>query len=226
MAEPVREKDKDKASKWLIERHGDAILRFSGVQDLVRWQAAPAELALPAKLADGLLYAWRAGRDRPEPYVIEVATHPELRAAEQALRDLLLVYPIRNEIPNVIVVVLRPKGQLRVPDHAERPGPDGVTKLGGWWRVIELWNVPAEPVLATADPGIMPWVPLMQAAEPPEVVLRRCLEIIDQHSQAEDHDRLIAVTEVFTRLRYKASDLLSMLRRNGKMLEEAIELGK
>src|SRR5262245_57484373 len=130
MAEQTGEKDKDKGGKWLIERHGDAILRFSGVTDLVRWQAGPAELVLPAKLPDGLLYAWRAGRDRPEPYVIEIATYPELRAAEQALRDLLLVYLIRNEVPNVIVVVLRPKGQLRVPDHAERPGPDGVTKLG------------------------------------------------------------------------------------------------
>ena len=81
----------------------------------MRWQAGPAELVLPAKLPDGLLYAWRAGRDRPEPYVIEIATYPELRAAEQALRDLMLVYLIRNEVPNVIVVVLRPKGRLRIP---------------------------------------------------------------------------------------------------------------
>ena len=35
--------------KWLIEHHGDAILRLGGVTDLVRWQAAPAELVLPAK---------------------------------------------------------------------------------------------------------------------------------------------------------------------------------
>jgi hypothetical protein len=115
----------------------------------------------------------------------------------------MLVYLVRGEVPNVIVVVLRPKGQLRVPDHAERPGRDGVTAPGGRWQVIELWEVLAEPVLATADPGIMPWVPQMQATEPPEVVLRRCLDVIDRHSQAEDHDRLIAVTEVFTRLRYK-----------------------
>jgi hypothetical protein len=225
MPKPTRE-DKDKSAKWMIERHGDSILRFSGVTDLVRWQAAPAELVLPAKLPDGLLYAWRAGRERPEPYVIEIATYPEQRVAEQALRDLLLVYLIRNEVPNVIVVVLRPKGQFRVPDHAERPGPDGVTRLEGRWRVIELWNVPAEPVLATADLGIMPWVPLMQATEPPEVVLRRCVEVIDQHSRAEDHDRLMTVIEVFTRLRYKDSDLLSILGRHTKMIEEAYEFAK
>ena len=131
MPEPTREKDKDKSAKWLIEHHGDAILRLGGVTDVVRWQAAPAELVLPAKLPDGLLFVWRAGRDRPEPHVVEIATYPELRAAEQALSDLLLVYLVRGEVPNVLVLVLRPKGQLHVPDHARRPSSDGVTELGG-----------------------------------------------------------------------------------------------
>src|SRR5690349_2509431 len=106
MAEPTREKDK--SAKWLIAHHGGAILRLGGVTDLVRWQAAPTDLVLPTKLPDGLLFAWRAGRDQPEPYVVQIATYPELRAAEQALRDLLLVYLIRNEVPNVLVLVLRP----------------------------------------------------------------------------------------------------------------------
>ena len=83
MPEPTREKDKDKSAKWLIEHHGDAILRLGGVTDLVRWKAAPAELVLPAKLPDGLIFAWRAGRDHPEPFVVEIATYPELRAAER-----------------------------------------------------------------------------------------------------------------------------------------------
>ena len=122
------------------------------------WGEGRAELVLPAKLPDRLLFAWRAGRVHPEPFVVEIATYPELRAAEQALRDLLLVYLIRGEVANVLVLVLRPKGQLRVPDHAHRPGSDGVTALGGWWRVVELWTLPAEPVLAAADPGMMPWV--------------------------------------------------------------------
>ena len=76
MSEPTRE-DKDKSGKWLIEQHGDAILRIGGVTDLVRWEAGPAEIVLPAKLPDGFVRAWRAGRDRPEPSVIELATYPE-----------------------------------------------------------------------------------------------------------------------------------------------------
>ncbi|HZW30631.1 MAG TPA: hypothetical protein VFF52_07995 [Isosphaeraceae bacterium] len=222
MAEPTHEKDKDKGSKWLIAHHGGAILRLGGVTDLVRWQAAAADLVLPAKLPDGLILAWRAGRDRPEPHVVEIATYPETRAAEQALRDLMLVYLIRGEIPNVLVIVLHPKGQLRVPDRAQRPSSDGVTELTGRWRVVELWNVPAEPVLATADPGLMPWVPLMESAEPPAVVLRRCRAVIDQHARADEHDQLLAVTQVFTRLRYKDPNLLSILGGKKAMTESPL----
>jgi hypothetical protein len=112
---------KDKGSKRLIAHHGAALLRIGGVTDLDRWQAAPTDLVLPAKLPDGLIFVWRAGRERPKPHVIEIATYPETRAAEQALRHLLLVYLVRNEVPNVLVLVLRPKGQLRVPGRAQRP---------------------------------------------------------------------------------------------------------
>jgi hypothetical protein len=124
MHEPIREKDKDKSAKWLIEHHGDAILRLGGVTDLVRWQAAPAELVLPAKLPDGLLFAWRAGRDHPEPYVAEIATYSEQRAAEQALRDLLLVlsHPQRGS--------QRPDPGPPTQGAAPRPRPRASTRLG------------------------------------------------------------------------------------------------
>src|SRR5215472_5079881 len=91
-----------------------------------------------------------------------------------------------REVPNVLV--LRPRGQVRVPHQALRTGADGLTVLEARWRVVELWTVPAEPVLATADPGMMPWVLLMQASKPPEAVLSWCREVIDRHAPAAEHD--------------------------------------
>jgi hypothetical protein len=134
----------------------------------------------------------------------------------------MLVYLVRNEVPSVLVLVLHQKGQFRVPDHAQRPASDGVTELRGRWKVIELWTVPAEPVLAAADPGMMPWVPLMQAAEPPEVVLRRCREVIERHAPAVEHDQLLAVTQIFTRLRYKDPNLLTILGGKKAMIESPL----
>ena len=111
----------------------------------------------------------------------------------------------------MLILVLRPRGQVRVPQQAVRSGSDGLTALEGRWRVVELWTVPAEPILAAADPGMMPWVPLMHSPEPPETVLRRCREVIDRHVPAAEHNQLITVTQVFTRLRYKDPNLLSIL---------------
>ena len=69
---------------------------------------------------------------------------------------------------------------------------------------------------------MMPWVPLMQSAEPPETVLRRCREVIDRHAPAAEHDRLITVTQVFTRLRYKDLNLLSILGAKTAMIESPL----
>ncbi len=97
-----------------------------------------------------------------------------------------------------------------------------MTELRGRWRVVELWTVPAEPVLAAADPGMMPWVPLMKATEPPEVVVRRCREVIDQRATDDEPDRLITVTQVFTRLRYKDPNLRSILGAKNAMIESPL----
>ena len=68
----------------------------------------------------------------------------------------------------------------------------------------------------------MPWVPLMQSAEPPEVVLRRCREVIDQHAPAAEREQLLTVTEVFTSLRYKDPNLLSILGGKIVMIESPL----
>ncbi len=65
-------------------------------------------------------------------------------------------------------------------------------------------------------------MPLMQADEPPQIVLQRCREVIDRHAQAEEHDRLITVTQVFTRLRYKDPNLLSILGGKTVMIESPL----
>jgi hypothetical protein len=63
----------------------------------------------------------------------------------------------------------------------------------------------------------------MQTADPTEVVVRRRREIIDQLAPAEKHECLITVTEVFTRLRYRDPNLLTILGRKAAM-EDALEV--
>jgi hypothetical protein len=201
----------DKSSKWLIEHHGDSLLRLAGVQHIVSWRPLQAELVQPTQLPDGLLEVRLRGRKRPVLFGLELATYPDRRVAKQAARDALLVWLERDELPEVVAVVLCPKGNLRVEDFLEVESRQGWTKLSLSWRVVELWNVPAESLLAENDVGLIPWVTLAQFHRPPEEVFRECRERIDQLAKPNEHNNLLAVTQVLARLRFDDPRLFSLL---------------
>lgn len=201
----------DKSSKWLIEHHGDAMLRLAGIAGIVSWKPLPAEVVQPGQLPDGILDVLLAGESEPAPFVIEIATFPERRVEEQLTRDAMLVCLNRRELPEVITLVLRPKGRLRVPEVISLRSRGGGTGLELRCRVVDLWTVPAEQLLATDDPGFMPWVPLCRHGGRPETVLRRCRETTDQRAAEEERDSLLAVTQVLAGLRYHDRGLLSIL---------------
>jgi hypothetical protein len=202
----------DKSSKWLIQHFGDAILKLAGVRDIVSWRPLQAEVVQPRQLPDGLVEARRAGSDRPERFVLELATYPEPRLLEQVVRDLTLVYLDRRELPEVFALVLHPRGAYRVPDRVEFASPRGWTTWQVRFKVIELWTIPAEDLLALGDPGVIPWVPLSRIDGPPEPILRACAERIEA-APADVRENLLAVTHVFTALRYNDRRLLKLFPR-------------
>lgn len=214
--------DFDRSSKWLIQHHGDALLRLAGVRNVVSWRALQAELVQPAQLPDGVLEAALEGGTGTRLYVLEIATYPEQRAVEQLCRDTLLTYLTKRVLPEVLVLVLHPKGQGRIPASLSLASEDGWAGITMRWKVVELWTLPAEELLATGDPGLMPWVPLTQFEGPPEPILRQCREVIDREALSEERPNLLAVTQVLTRLRYNDVGLLSILGGSKVMIESPL----
>jgi hypothetical protein len=151
--------EKDRSAKWLIDHHGDSALRLGGVHGFTSWKPVHADLAHPRQLPDGLLEVQFPGEPTPELVVIEVATYPEARVQEQALRDAAIVLLDRRVVPEVILLVLHPKGNLHVQDSHEATSRRGRTGLRGRWTVVELWTLSAEQLLATQDIGLVPWAP-------------------------------------------------------------------
>ncbi len=201
----------DRSSKWLIQHHGDSMLRLARIEGIEAWRPAQAEIVQPRQLPDGLLEVRLAGETREEAFLLEVATFPEQRVAEQLTRDLMLVYLDRRELPETVTLVLRPKGKYRIPTRRNLRSRRGLSSCSMKWHVVELWTVPAERLLETQDVGLIPWVPLTDFAEPPEAVIRRCRDVIEEHAPAGERANLLAVTQVLTRLRYNDAGLLSAL---------------
>jgi hypothetical protein len=209
----------DRSSKWLIEHHGDSMLRLAGVEDVVAWKALPAEVVQPRQLPDGLLEVQRRSRVEKDLYLVEIETYADRQIDEQVLDDVMLIYQSRRVVPGVVLLILRPKGQAQVLGEREVASPSGRTRMSGRWPVVELWKVPAEPLLALRDPGLAPWISLMESAQPPEETLKECRAIIDERAKPEELGDILAVSQVLASLRYNDQWLFNFFGGKEAMIE-------
>jgi hypothetical protein len=192
----------DKCSKYLIQHHGDSILRLAGAYDIVGWKALQAELVQIRRLPDGVLEVACPGLAEPDLFILEVATYPDARVPSQAVRDTMLVYLERDIVPEVIVLYLHRKGNLEAAGSVALCSRRGFTSLNLSWKAVKLWEVPAEELLAMGDIGLIPWVPLADFDVPPETIVSQCRARIDQDAPPTDRENLLAVTQLLLGLRY------------------------
>jgi len=209
----------DRSGKWLIEHHGDSILRLAGIRRIVDWRPVPGEVVQPRQLPDGLLEVLLRGRKKFVPFVVELATYPERRLVRQLVRNAMLVYLDRETLPEIIAVILRPKGRQPIPTETEITSPLDGSRCRLKWRVVKLWEVPSADLLKVADVGLVPWVPLTQFSEPPKKIIEECRRRIDADAPETERQNLLAVTQVLTRLRYNSEKLFQILGGGDSMLE-------
>jgi hypothetical protein len=212
----------DRTSKWLIQHHGDSILRLGGLRGPFSWRPLQAEMVQPRQLPDGLLEVQPAGQANADLYILEIATYPDRRLVDQVLRDMALVYLDRQVLPEVLALILHPKGQLQATASVPLHSPQGWTEWQVRWRVVELWKLAAADLLAAQDVGLVPWVPLTSFDGPPEPVLQQCRERIDQHALANERENLLVVTQVLTQLRYNDPGLLAIFGGSRVMIESPL----
>jgi hypothetical protein len=153
---------------------------------------------------------------------VEIATYPERRLDEQVLRDAMLVFLDRREWPEVLTIVLRPRGRLRVRGVRQLRSRRGWSDLKLMWRVVELRSVPARDLLASNDVGLIPWVPLAKFDDPPAAVLEQCRAAIDRLAPSTERENLLVVPQVLTQLRYNDPELLSLLGGRKLMIESLL----
>jgi hypothetical protein len=212
----------DRSSKWLIEHQGGAILKVGGLRDVEAWRAVHSEVVQPRQLPDGLLEVRRAGQAGWQPVVVEIEAYPDKQTPADLLDDLMMVYLDRRVLPEVIVLVMAPKGNVTVSGDLTVRSAGGLSELAGRWRVVPLWTLSAADLLATQDPGVMPWVTLAHIDGPPEPVLAECRRVIDEKAPLDEQAILLGVCEVLGGLRYNAAMLRTLFARREGMIESPI----
>jgi hypothetical protein len=156
--------------------------------------------------------------------VVEIATYPEQRLLEQVARDVASVFLDRRQLPEALTIILRPhpKWSFQVAGEHEMKSPQEWTRWQMSWRVVEMWSIPAEQLLAAGDVGMIPWVPLSYIDGPPEPVLRECRSRIDTQAPPGERENLLAVTQVLARLRYNDPGILALFGGRQSMIESPL----
>ncbi len=173
-------------------------------------------------MPDGLLEVFFHGRHTPDFFLLEVATYPDKRILEQALNDLSLAYQQLHVLPELVTIVLHPKGCFRVNGRHEVMSRLQWSQLACRWKVVELWQLAASDLLGAGDVGLVPWVPLTQFPGPPAPILEECRRRIDQQAPANERDNLLAVAQILAQLRYNDPELLTILGGDRVMIESPL----
>jgi hypothetical protein len=138
------------------------------------------------------------------------------------MRDAALVYLDQRRLPEAVTLVLARKGRATVSGEAEEKSRLGWATWGLKWRVVNLWDLPAEQLLAMNDVGLVPWVPLAQFDGPAEPILRECRRRIDEQAPTRDHGNLLAVCQILGRLRYDLPTLAAIFGEKQGMIDSPL----
>jgi hypothetical protein len=210
---------KDRSCSWLLHRHPEAVLYVAGERHIRACRSARTTLTSPKQVPDGLLEVEFIGSSEPEDFLVEVATYPDSRIVDQVVDDLCMVRLVRGRVPEVVVLVLFPRGHQLFPGQGSVSSQRGRTSLSASWHVVYLWTVPAATLLASGDVAVVPLVPLAQLGAPPEVVLQQCKDLIEQQAPPAERANLLAITQIFTEARFGQAAMLAILGGKKLMIE-------
>lgn len=146
--------------------------------------------------------------------------HRSFRIAEYAQ----LIYLARGVVPEVITLILRPRGREPAPRELVIRSEEGTTSIRVEWKVIELWKVPAAELLAAGDIGLIPLVPLSLLDRPLEAIIDECRERIHRDAPARELENLLAVTHLLAGLEYNDSRMFERLGGTMAMLKSGSPL--
>jgi len=187
----------DRGSKRLIEEFGASILRLAGVTGFTSWRAVANELVAPRRTPDGLIEADFPGREESTLFVVEIESDEARTNARQVYEDIQMAYLTRGVVPEVIFVVLRPKGRVVSAGEFAIESPSGAVRATASWPVVRPYLMDAEDLFAANDVGLIPWATLAQTTQPPDDFIRRCRDTIVANTP-DDRARkdLLALTQI------------------------------
>jgi predicted transposase YdaD len=204
----------DGVMKRLVRGYAKHFTRWLA-RDAVFVRALDIELKNQHFFADALLEILLRGM--PALAHIEFQTHDDPEMEMRLLEYNLLASRQYRHLPVYsYVIYLRKAGKI-AESPLVRTFPDGEEVHRFFFRVIKMWEVPAESVLQTGWLGVLPLVTLTDGGKQPEVVN----EMIDRLASAQEYD-LLAISEVVGGLVFTKGPELEWFKRRFNMFQDIL----
>lgn len=214
--------DKDRTTKWLLAHHSDSILWLAGIHGFESCRPVAPEVVAPRRLPDGLLEVRYPGEPEPDLVLVEIEAYPGNDVDPQVFEDILAIELVRRVTPEVVCLVLKPKGNLAVGGKQTRKSRRGLTTVSADWRVVNLWTLDADSLLAADDPGLIPLVPLAATTRPADEVLVECRDRLELVPDANDRSGLQVVTAILAGFALNRPGLAKLFGGGEKMIESPV----
>ncbi len=214
--------DKDRSAKWLLGKHGDALLRLAGITRFTEWEHAPAEVVAPRRSLDGLFKLTFPNEVQPRLVIVEIESYADSTADRQVMDDIMLVVLEHRRTPEVVSLILKPKGEVAVAGRDERASPSGQVRLVGTWPVVKPWEIDAETLFADGDDGLIPLAPLARTALPPVEIVTRCVDRMNAVADDTERSSLLSVASIFLKLAGAPFDLIQLPGGKAMFLEKIV----
>jgi hypothetical protein len=148
----------------------------------------------------------------PLHVLLEMEAYPSRETEAQLVRDMNLAELALGVLPDTVLIVLCRRGKQKQSKGCLQQSPLGWSSRRHRWRVVELWKVPAEELLALNEVGLVPLLPLTRSKEAPATLLQQCKQRIEQQGRPEERATLLTITAIMASARFaNAEQWLALL---------------
>jgi predicted transposase YdaD len=204
----------DNIMKRLVRGYAKQFARWL-VSEAVFVRAHDIELKNQHLLADALLEVILHGE--PALLHIEFQSYDDPEMEMRLLEYNVLASRQNGHWPVYSYVIYLRKAREVAISPLVRTFPNGEEVHRFFFRVIKLWEVPAELLLQTGWIGVLPLVTLTDGGKRPEVVK----EMVDRLLLAEEYD-LLAISQVIGGLVFKTGPELEWFRKRFSMFQDIL----
>lgn len=189
----------DPGAKWLLGLEPlESLWYLAGLTNLVECRPLQPDTLVSRRTPDRVFEVRLAGSQHPSLLLVEVSAYPHEGLSKQMEDSILSIRLAYDQTPDALSIVQRPLVSERFSESRTDVGAMGLTSVQTSWKMIQMWEIDAEWLLATKNPTLLPWAVLARRQISLDSLLERIRGLAEQWLDAPLHrEEVLTITAMF-----------------------------